>query len=797
MINLTTACRRVATPFCSLLFAVAIGLSPSILTAQPASLFVTDSPLQVDDTVPQDSDESRFEQLPQSVPAPPGQRRGADGNSEDVDVLMRGPLHEAFATAHQSDPVPAPLIQEQPPEPIDEVPPEFKPVGNNVTWIGGYWAWDDANSNFIWISGVWRDVPPGRDWVPGYWHESDEGHRWISGFWTDETAQQQPELIQNLPPASIDQGPSTLAPGDNYFYVPGNWQYHGGSYRWLTGHWQPVVNNWIWIPASYVWTPHGCYYRSGYWDYEVAWRGTCYAPVHFRRPIYTAHHYRFRPSLVVNVNVDFLTHLFVRPGHCHYYYGDWYGSRFVNYGFRPWVAYGSHFRSYDPLLTYYRSQPSVFAPQINIVQYINQQHQFYVRNRNVRPRHTFAAQQDFINRSRNGRNRDLIERASLVSTHELVQQKREQLARQRRQQQQSANRNGQAGNRDRDVANRGHVTRQDLQERVQQARREAERNRRRGTAQNNRDKQIEMVRDILRDGQPKKPNRGVDQIAGNGGNDSAAQRRQQLARQQQLARDRLQQGRNPKQNDILGNRNRSESQLDQLRKLRETVHQLPKRPGETGTQTLDPIERVRQQRELLRQQQQQRNRAGDKTRAELLRQQQQLQRQQNQLKKRQQQVQQNQRDRQQPVNRGAAQRDLQQQLRKQLQQDQRKANQQLQQQQRLRNQQKNAQAESQRQLRQKQQQQARQRQQLQQRQQAAKQQAAQQKAAQQRAAQQKAAQQRAAQQKRQQQNAARRAADQQRRQQQAAARRAAQQRKQQQQAAQRRNQQQLKKQNGN
>ena len=32
--------------------------------------------------------------------------------------------------------------------------PEVKPEGENVEWIPGYWAWDDAEERYIWISGV-------------------------------------------------------------------------------------------------------------------------------------------------------------------------------------------------------------------------------------------------------------------------------------------------------------------------------------------------------------------------------------------------------------------------------------------------------------------------------------------------------------------------------------------------------------------------------------------------------------------------------------------------------------------
>ena len=88
---------------------------------------------------------------------------------ENLDVLMRGPLHEAYAEVYQYDPKPSVVIDRKPPDPIDELPPEFKPDGENVVWIPGYWAWDDERKDFIWISGVWRNTPAGQRWVAGYW----------------------------------------------------------------------------------------------------------------------------------------------------------------------------------------------------------------------------------------------------------------------------------------------------------------------------------------------------------------------------------------------------------------------------------------------------------------------------------------------------------------------------------------------------------------------------------------------------------------------------------------------------
>ncbi len=67
---------------------------------------------------------------------------------EDLQVLMRGPIHEAFAESYLADPVPSPLIQQAPPADIAELPPEYKPDGNNVQWIPGYWAWDPIARRF-------------------------------------------------------------------------------------------------------------------------------------------------------------------------------------------------------------------------------------------------------------------------------------------------------------------------------------------------------------------------------------------------------------------------------------------------------------------------------------------------------------------------------------------------------------------------------------------------------------------------------------------------------------------------
>jgi len=114
---------------------------------------------------------------------PGGDAREAD-DDKNVEVLTRGPVHEAFAQPYSTDPAVNPIVPKKPPDPIEEVPPDLKPEGENVLWIPGYFTWDEETADFIWISGFWRDLPPGRMWVPGHWTQADGGWQWINGYWT-------------------------------------------------------------------------------------------------------------------------------------------------------------------------------------------------------------------------------------------------------------------------------------------------------------------------------------------------------------------------------------------------------------------------------------------------------------------------------------------------------------------------------------------------------------------------------------------------------------------------------------
>lgn len=293
-------------------------------------------------------------------PSPPQAQNNADQNTaiavdqdvdgnDDVTPMMKGPLHEAFAEQFSDNPEPSEIVTKQPPEPINEQPPEYRPEGDDIQWIPGYWGWDIESDDFIWVSGIWRQVPPDQQWIPGYWAEVEGGWQWISGFWNAS----QNEEIAYLPPppASIDNGPSEPAPDDNHFWIAGSWLYANSQYDWQSGYWAPANQDWTWVPDRYVWTPSGYIYRPGYWDYAIVDRGTVFCPVVFR----PGYQQVYRPVYCIELGPVWFANLFVLPNRHHYYYGNYYGYSGRNQIY-PWVSYNQRTRGYDPLYSYYAYQ---------------------------------------------------------------------------------------------------------------------------------------------------------------------------------------------------------------------------------------------------------------------------------------------------------------------------------------------------------------------------------------------------------------------------------------------------------
>ena len=264
------------------------------------------------------------------------------------------------------DPASGPVIPKQPPDPIQEMPPDQKPAGQNVQWIPGYWSWDVSRNDYLWVSGIWREPPPNSQWVPGYWHQVDGGNQWVSGTWIPVSTgpaqgQAQAQARPAVLPARRRRRASKRArtrrsriPTSPGRPVTGRGK--GSSYAWRPGFWAAVQPNWIWMPAHYVWTPSGYLFVPGYWDLPVANRGLMFAPVYYPQPVYAQPSFVFTPSISI-VGSAVTANLFVPAGTNQYLFGNFYAQNFVSVGITPLVFVqlrdGPAGLSIDPLFSYY------------------------------------------------------------------------------------------------------------------------------------------------------------------------------------------------------------------------------------------------------------------------------------------------------------------------------------------------------------------------------------------------------------------------------------------------------------
>jgi YXWGXW repeat-containing protein len=292
--------------------------------------------------------------LPPSLPSAPA---GADADAQPVDqegveTLTRGPIHEAFANPVEPDPKPTPVVPDKPPADVPEQPPEYKPEGDYL-WIPGYYEWDDDGKRFIWVTGVWRQAPPDKRWMPGYWHEVAGGWQRVRGFWIGDNIEH--VTYHDTPPATLEVGPSSPQPANNYFWIPGNWNYVNSNYAWQAGYWAPYQQNWVWVPARWVWSPAGYVFLPGYWDYRLANRGQIFAPVYFASTNYRPGWF-YRPQVVIPTS-NLFVNLWLRPTWGSYYFGNYFGPQYSGLGFVAWSNLGGYRHQpyfYDPFYSYAR-----------------------------------------------------------------------------------------------------------------------------------------------------------------------------------------------------------------------------------------------------------------------------------------------------------------------------------------------------------------------------------------------------------------------------------------------------------
>lgn len=401
----------------------------AIAAGCPAAMAVAQPPDPEPPTRNQPALEPPALQEEPAPPTPPASQEPTtqEQQEEGVEYLSRGPLHEAFATPYETVTEAGQWVDQTPPEAIEELPPEYRPEGDNVTWIPGYWDWDSQENDYIWISGLWRDIPPGQSWIPGYWEQNEGRYRRVSGFWADQDVQEIAYLP--APPDSLEQGPSSPAPDNNHFYIPGYWRYQNTDYQWVPGYWAETQPGWVWTPVQYCWTPNGYVFTGGYWDYTLMNRGYLFTPVRYTQPLYTSPNYFYRPRYLVDTGETLLIHLFMGPRANRYYFGNYYDAVGGNY--RPWISTFGNGNRYDPLYTYY-SQP-IANGRGGLLDWVADRNSYFLQNPDVRPARNVVSQQTFLrdqlqaaasgNNNPQGLSNDVLRAATIVDELEAVAQR--------------------------------------------------------------------------------------------------------------------------------------------------------------------------------------------------------------------------------------------------------------------------------------------------------------------------------------------------------------------------------------
>lgn len=266
-----------------------------------------------------------------------------------TETLDRVVVHEAFAVAYQDIVSAGPIVPSAPPQPLVESP-SARPSGTNISWVDGYWAWHPERSTYYWVSGLWREVPPGRIWTPGTWSGAPGGFRWYSGFWASEKTGF--ELVTQRPPNSPRLGPDRSPNGPDSFWRPGQQVLVGDSFQFQPGFWTKHQPQFIWQPSSYVQRPEGFAKVDGYWDFEIATRGVLNAPL----LVSTGEGYsqgNVDLQLPLANEASLHLHLFTQPNDSHYYFGNYYSREDQSRGMVPWYSTAASQFSLSPMASYY------------------------------------------------------------------------------------------------------------------------------------------------------------------------------------------------------------------------------------------------------------------------------------------------------------------------------------------------------------------------------------------------------------------------------------------------------------
>jgi len=259
------------------------------------------------------------------------------------------PIHEAFAQPAAPTLDSAVVVTKKPPEPIEELPPDVKPEGDNVVWLPGYWAFDSearpisfgsaaSGATFRRAVSGWRILDAGR-----------HGFRWTPGYWSESTPQQ----TYYPPPAGSRRGRAPPAPNDDSFMSP-DMDLPRHALHVAAGLLDRASPRLDVDAAALLVDTAGYIFVDGFGTTSSVVGASCSAPTYFGRGISRLED-RISHRNVIGVRPARAS-LFIRPTVGAYYFGDYYGPRYVGLGYTPWLDYRYRGRNVDPAWSYYAWQ---------------------------------------------------------------------------------------------------------------------------------------------------------------------------------------------------------------------------------------------------------------------------------------------------------------------------------------------------------------------------------------------------------------------------------------------------------
>lgn len=319
-----------------------------------------------------------------------GRLRLRSATATDAQVMMRGPIHEAFVRLTPRVPVEPAIIPHQPPGDLKEKIPATVRKAKDLAWVPGYWAWDGLQHKFNWVSGTLRRAPVGRKWLSGSWRKTKNGYQRLAGAWipVDEKVA---FVTAKLPRGAVTDEVPGIGKIDR-LQIPGGWMPVNGKLVWRKARSVRFDPKRVWTPSRMLRTANGWRFVSGFYDHRLTERGQLFAPVQFADGIAIRSGFRLPRATELSVPKVF-RHIFIDARTGEFRFGDYY-RRVADSDLKPWAESRSLDGWHDSLHDHYARAYSKAG--VNFTDRLRGWHRHFVNTPRLRPPHDLAAVKSFL-----------------------------------------------------------------------------------------------------------------------------------------------------------------------------------------------------------------------------------------------------------------------------------------------------------------------------------------------------------------------------------------------------------------